>query len=327
MRRIRITSSAAACTIGLLSAAATLAYGTLTESSVSAAAEIGVGAAHALPDGHLLGVFCGNSPDEVKEFEVWLGKKVDGVLGYIGQESWEDFEGSTYWAVDLWSHIDRRVLWSVPLITKGATLADAASGEYDEHYRTVANTLAAFRPQDPVIYVRSGWEFNGNWFPWSAHGKPNEFIGAFQRFVTVFRKVSPRFRFEWNVNIGEVGMDPETAYPGDAFVDIIGMDFYWTTDWDPKEATAAFNYMVQRKWGLKWHQAFAATHGKPTAYSEWGVMADDSASYIDHVQRWFADHPVIYQTYWNSDESFKGKLSDGKRALAGASFKAAFGGP
>ena len=64
---------------------------------------------------------------------------------------------------------------------------------------TLSKTLAKYRPQEAVLYVRTGWEFNGDWFPWTAHGKAKEFAGAFQRFVMVFRSVSPRFRIEWNV--------------------------------------------------------------------------------------------------------------------------------
>ncbi|MES2462593.1 MAG: hypothetical protein V4671_18575, partial [Armatimonadota bacterium] len=76
----------------------------------------------------LLGVYCGNDPRAVLQFETWLGRKVDGVLGYTGGASWEDFDGSVGWAANLWRGIDRTVFWSVPLIPKGATLAEAARG-------------------------------------------------------------------------------------------------------------------------------------------------------------------------------------------------------
>ena len=194
----------------------------------------------------------------------------------------------------------------MPLIPKGASLSEAGSGQYDDHYRNAAQTLALNRPNDAVLYVRTGWEFNGDWFPWTAHGKAKEFVEAYRRFVTAFRGVSTRFRFEWNVNIGDVGMNPESAYPGDAFVDIIGMDFYWNTAWDPKDPVEAYKYMIDRRWGLQWHQEFAAAHHKPTAYSEWGVMSNNGAAYIDKIKGWFAAHEVVYQTYWNSNVAFKG---------------------
>ena len=283
--------------------------------------------ASALPDRQLLGVFCGNTPSDVAQFETWLGRKVDAVLGFTGDADWDDYDGSVGWASDLWRKLDRRILWSVPLIPKGASLSEAGSGQYDDHYRKAAQTLALNRPNDAVLYVRTGWEFNGDWFPWTAHGKAKEFVKAYKRFVMVFRRVSKRFRFEWNVSIGDVGMNPESAYPGDAFVDIIGMDFYWNTAWDPKDPVEAYKYMIDRKWGLRWHQEFAAAHHKPTAYSEWGVMSNNGAAYIEKIKEWFAAHEIVYQTYWNSDSAFKGKLSGGQYPDAGAAYRAAFGRP
>ena len=62
----------------------------------------------------LLGVYCGNDPRAIVAFEAWLGRPVDGVLGYTGGASWADYDGSVPWAADLWRALDRRVLWSVP---------------------------------------------------------------------------------------------------------------------------------------------------------------------------------------------------------------------
>ena len=56
-------------------------------------------------------------------------------------------------------------------------------------------------------------------------------------------------RFEWNVNIGDVGVNPETAYPGDAYVDIIGMDFYWNTAWDPNDPIDAYEFDARSQMG------------------------------------------------------------------------------
>ena len=290
-----------------------------SSSDAASDAPSGAGAAAAL-----LGVYCGNDPADVTQFETWLGRNVDGILGYTGSADWTDYDGSVGWAKGVWSALDRRVLWSVPLIPKGATLEDAASGKYDSHYTAAAKQLATFRPSEKVLYVRTAWEFNGDWFPWAAKGKEAAFIGAFQHFVKAFRAESTRFVIEWNVNVGDVGMNPETAYPGDAYVDIIGMDFYWNTDWDPKDPEAAWTSMRDRTYGLKWHQAFAATHGKPTAYSEWGIRSDAAAAYIAHAKDWFDTHPVLYQTYWNSNSAFPGQLSKDQYPAAGAKYKALF---
>jgi beta-mannanase len=273
-------------------------------------------------------VYCGNDPDAVLQFEAWLGRNVDAILGYTGAASWADYDGSVGWAVGLWSQIDRPVYWSVPLIPEGATLEEAAQGSYNHHYLAAAQTLAAFRPQDEKLQIRTAWELNGDWFPWAAQDDAASFVGAFREFVTTFRSASERFVFEWNANVGRNlsgEMDPADAYPGDGYVDIIGMDFYWNTQWDPTDPQEAWSSMRDRTYGLTWHQDFAASHGKPTSYSEWGIMTDAAGPYIEHAASWFESHPVVFHTYWNSNSAFAGMLSDGQYPAAGAAYRAAFG--
>jgi hypothetical protein len=273
----------------------------------------------------LLGAYCGNDTDAILQFERWLGRKVDGILGYTGGANWDDFDGSVPWAMDLWSKLDRRVLWSVPLIPKGASLEEAAKGAYNDHYRKAADHLKTFRPKEEKLYLRTGWEFNGDWFPWTAKKNPQAFVGAFHQFVTTFRSASKRFLFEWNVNIGDTGMNPEDAYPGDADVDIIGMDFYWNTQWDPKDPVKAWEQARDRRYGLAWHQEFARKRHKPTAYSEWGIKEDTAEPYLREVKKWFDQHPVVYQTYWNSNSDYRGQLSQGQYPAAGAAYRSLFG--
>lgn len=280
------------------------------------------------------GVFIGNKPADVINFEVWLGRQVDAVLSFTGAANWKDYEGSVGWAAySVWGQVDRPVYWSIPLIPNGATLAKAATGAYNHHYRKVAETLVRVRPNEPYMHIRTGWEFNGNWMPWSAIGKEQEFIGAFQQFVTTFRQVARengvagKFVFEWNVALGNHGMNPADAYPGDNYVDIIGMDFYWNPKYDPKEPIAAWKSKVNRQYGLKWHQTFAAAHAKRTAYPEWGVQGDNAAEYIERAREWFRKHAPVYQAYWDSNSAFPGKLSSEQYPNSAAAYYKAFHQP
>lgn len=280
------------------------------------------------------GVFIGNQPTEVIAFETWLGRTVEAVLSFTGDASWTDYEGSVGWAAySVWGQIDRPVYWSIPLIPKGATLAEAASGAYNDHYRKVAEVLVNARRTEPYMHIRTGWEFNGDWMSWSAIGKEQEFIGAFQQFVTTFREVAKenglanKFVFEWNVAAGNHGMNPEDAYPGDKYVDIIGMDFYWNPKYDPDEPIPAWTSKVNQQYGLKWHQTFAAAHAKRTAFPEWGVQGDNAGPYIERAREWFRKHAPVYQAYWDSNSSFPGKLSSEQYPNAAAAYYKAFHQP
>ena len=117
------------------------------------------------------------------------------------------------------------------------------------YYEQAATILAGTRKSDNVIYVRTGEEFNGNWMPWSAVGHEQDFAKAYRHFVEAFRSISNRFRFEWNVNIRETRMNPVDAYPGDDddYVDVIGMDFYYNTKWNPTDPLKAWDEMVHNR--------------------------------------------------------------------------------
>lgn len=272
------------------------------------------------------GVYVGTDPAELPLFGDWLGCEAPSLLVFLGQKDWRDFRNSANWATNLWRDFDEQaIVWSVPLIPKGtATLSQAGEGWYDDAYRHVARTIAEARGSDPVIYVRTGWEFNGDWMTWSAIGRQDHFVAAFRAFVDAFRSVDDRFRFEWNVNVGGTAMNPADAYPGDEYVDVIGMDFYYHAQWGPSDPAAAWRHMVARPFGLQWLEDFAAQHGKPTAYTEWGVEPDDAGPYIEAAAEWFARHRPLYAHYWNSDSAFAGKLTNRAESATARSFREAF---
>ncbi|HLH93089.1 MAG TPA: glycosyl hydrolase [Xanthobacteraceae bacterium] len=271
------------------------------------------------------GAYVGNSPAELSRFERWVGRPVDHIAAHTGRENWKDWVGSIKWSIGLWAPVDKPIAWTIPLMVKGGSLADAAAGKYDDFYRQGARLLAASCPKEDRIYIRTGEEFNGDWMPWAAQGHERDFIAAYRRFVAAFRSQSPRFRFEWNVNVGETRMNAADGYPGDDDVDVIGMDFYYNRAWDPADPILAWNKMVERPYGLKWLEQFAAEHKKPTAYPEWGVNSDAAGPYIKKAAEWFASHRVVYERVWDSNDGFPGKLSDGQYPNAGAAYIAAFG--
>ena len=289
-------------------------------------------AIHAGPPGNtILGVYVGNTPADVTKFEQWLSRPVDGVLGYTGNASWQDYDGSVGWATGLWANTKRTILWSVPLIPTGATLADAASGSYNSHYTQAAQTLANFRPADTVIYLRTAWEWNGNWFPWAVStDQKTNFKNAWHQFVTSFRSVSTKFRFDWCPSIGTNPYSWEDAYPGDADADIIGIDVYDETIWCKIDDPAArWQFELTRDHGLNWVRDFATSHHKRISVAEWGTGGNgggDNPVMIQKMYDWCDTNQVVYQTYWNSNADYPGMLSDGTKPLAAAKYKQLFGG-
>jgi len=219
-----------------------------------------------------------------------------------------------------------KINWSIGLIPWGASLEEAGRGAYNDKYVELARNMVALYPDEDNIHVRVGWEFNfEGLFPWSAHGQEDNYVAAFRQFVDAFRSVSDKFVFEWTPNTGDTGVNLEAAYPGDDYVDVIGVDFYYNTKWDPEDPYEAWKWYVNQPYGLQWQQDFAAQHGKPTAIGEWGVNSNTAGPFIEMAAQWFKDHDVLYQNYWNSNADFEGKLSDGQYPDAGKVFQSIFG--
>ncbi|MBW4329901.1 hypothetical protein KY084_03305 [Stakelama sp. CBK3Z-3] len=269
-------------------------------------------------------VYIGNKASDVAAAEDWLGTSLDAIQLHQGVSSWSDWLHSVSWIDDQLSSVDTPKMWSIGLIPWGASLSEAASGSYNDNYLALAEQMLAEAPDDGAIYIRLGWEMNTDgWNPWSAAGDAESYVGAYQQFVDQFRDVSDRFVFEWTPNIN-TGVDPEAFYPGDDYVDVVGIDFYYNTQWDSTDATRAFSWFVTEQWGLQWQQDFAAEHGKATAIAEWGLNSD-SAEFVRLVADWAETNDMLYQNYWDSDAAFQGKLSSGQYPSASAAFVEAFG--
>ncbi|MCJ2107539.1 hypothetical protein MKK70_19590 [Methylobacterium sp. E-041] len=270
------------------------------------------------------GVYVGNDPAAFAAYSKWVGSAPDNVLNYLNNDNWKAFDSSIAYEVTLWKNTATPSIWSVPLSVWSTSLEQVATGAFNDHFLKAAQGLAQTKvSSDGNIYVRVGWEFNGSWMPWAAAGHETAFIQSFQNLVNTFRSVSDKFKFVWDTTNDGGNMNPEKAYPGDKYVDVIGTDVYYHTQWDGGNASKAFQGEVARAYGLQWQQDFAAAHGKATAISEWGVASNNAGSYIDAMTKWMADHNMVYENYWDSNADYSGKLSTGINANAGAIYRSA----
>ncbi|MBA3413919.1 MAG: hypothetical protein H0U10_01670, partial [Chloroflexia bacterium] len=115
-------------------------------------------------------------------------------------------------------------------------LRQIAAGDFDPYVRTWADGLATFeRP----VYLRFGHEMNGTWYPWCVGQNRNtaeDYVQAWKHLRDVFvEKKADNVRWVWSPNVSYNGSAPldNVLYPGDAFVDWIGIDGYnWGTQTD-----------------------------------------------------------------------------------------------
>lgn len=269
----------------------------------------------------LIGTYCPNNTTEIADYQTWLGKAPDLASVHTGQGSASDFIGSIDYCLGSNGYAGQKCV-SVPLIWNGATLEAAAAGTYDSLYTQAAQKVLANLGSQSVIYVRTGWEHNlYGQMPWASNGKEAAFRGAFQRFYTIFKAASPKIMVVYGPNIG--GDDWKLTYPGDAYCDIGGMDFYHYPEFGaPSDPYLAWDFMLTQQGGLNEFAAFFAARGKRICIPEWGIRLDDFGPYIKLYHQWCIDNNVLYSNYWDSDGAYPSKLSEGSRLLSnGAAYR------
>ncbi|WP_213005970.1 glycoside hydrolase family 26 protein [Paractinoplanes toevensis] len=120
-------------------------------------------------------------------------------------------------------------------------LRDIIDGTWDAYIRARAGEFAAVRL--PIL-VRWGHEFNGNWYPWGIannNADPSLYVRAYRHVHDLTVAAGARnVQWVWAYNNGsspdEAYNDPAVAYPGDKYVDWVGIDGYnwgFGPSWDP----------------------------------------------------------------------------------------------
>jgi hypothetical protein len=267
-------------------------------------------------------------PSEVAAWESFRGRPVDVVHGFTERGSWEGIE-SADWLLGDYAKSSAKLVISQPFWPEGSggSLRSCAGGAYDANWARYGKALKAAGRTD--AYTRLAWEFNGDWFEWSATD-----VGAwkqcFRRVVTAVRSTAPGARFEWNMNAHgsqTSGGSAWNAYPGDDVVDVVGIDAY---DHYPSAPTAAaFDEQCNDSEGLCNVIKFARKHGKKVAVTEWGVTKDggDNPVYIQKMAETFkaAKDVMAYETYFNEAEYGNALVNPAQNKQAAATYRRLFG--
>lgn len=217
--------------------------------------------------------------------------------------------GSGYWfgTAKRWSPTPRALMMHDQYGTPGHSYIDmgqAATGAYNATWLSWLKADAAAATA-PVTVVRVWQEINGNWMPWSVNqtgatsvdGTPNgspwpavTVIAAFRNMAKQIRVAFPHALIEWNLNAGGPWRGPRgpgkgngfDLYPGDAYVDVVGLDAY-------EKHVSWANTVHGPGVDLKNLVSFAVAHHKLVAISETAAHGNDGnylasmASYFDRL--------------------------------------------
>ena len=290
------------------------------------------------PSASSVGVHTG-PPAAVRSFEAWSGNRVSYVLDYTAHSSWNDIT-SPDWQTSQWQSDPEhpRLVLSVGMLPDNTgDLASGARGAYNGYFRKLAQNLVSHDLSTTVI--RLGWEFNGSWFRWgivkgnaaSSATAARNYAAFFRQAVTAMRSVpGARFAFDWCVNNGNSAVPAEAAYPGDAYVDYVGIDAYDMV-WGPYGSAVT---TPSQRWttisagnhGLNFWAGFAAAHHKSVSVPEWGLWGgdhggNDDPTYIAEMHAWFASHHVGYESYFNDMDA---QITAGRFPASAQMYRALF---
>jgi len=174
----------------------------------------------------------------------------------------------------------------------GTGMAGVNSGSRDGLIRSAAERLAAYRR--PML-LRWAWEMNGDWFEWGGadNGRdPAAYARAYRRIHRIFRDAgADNVAFVWSPNWNsapdEAWNRMERYYPGDAYVDWVGVSGY--------------NFFRESPATLFKHVVGAYGGKKPIVIAETAAIehgGDSKAKWIGDLSAYVARTPAIGAVVW-----------------------------
>ena len=191
-----------------------------------------------------------NSLELIQEFEKLIEHDLGSVMWYpTFSENFPIMECNALKRQDIIPHLTWELFFpdsvaynTMPLEGTYNLMDQILRGDHDAYIEQFARDAKSFKDE---VLIRFLHEFNGNWYLWS--GKKNGAEkGGPQKVVAVWKYVVDKFRaldahnvkWIWNphgpsIDIAEEDWNAIANYwPGDSYVDWIGMDAY---NWYPKD--------------------------------------------------------------------------------------------
>jgi len=268
----------------------------------------------------------GNLQPGLSEAEAATGTSPTCVMAYLnGAQTWSQWvnpwitqsvHGYTSWVAA--SPNRRQLVLQVDLIPDSLTNQNdplgweqsCAAGQFDNYAQTLGANLVNAGLQHSVI--RLGAEMNGPWETDYIGTTPQEqslWASCFANEVTALRGAPGEdFLIDWNPNACYMNVPYKNYYPGNQYVDIIGLDLYNGVCSAPKESTTPITWsqLANEPAGLTAFEAFAKTQGKPMSFPEWGLLQNangDDPEYVNGVGSTFANNDFAFETYFDAGDS------------------------
>jgi hypothetical protein len=190
---------------------------------------------------------------------------------------------------------------AVPMVSwRGTGYADIVSGASD---RMIARAARRLKDLGRATMLRWGWEMNGDWYAWcgSRNGnRPDGYVRSWQRLHRIFAdegadNVSWVWSPNWNSSPDADWNQPACYYPGDEYVDWVGMSGYNLHRETPATMFDAI------------YTAYSAR--KPIAITEVGSVdrgGRTKADWITLFADWVRERPGVGAVTWFDTDTHPG---------------------
>ncbi|MEF8894607.1 glycoside hydrolase family 26 protein [Halodesulfurarchaeum sp.] len=185
-----------------------------------------------------LGVFPADDLDEAMAFDQWLNENLSVVTTFVPVDVSSALREQFFdeYLTPLWKNGLVPVVtlepWAMEEIASSKLLS--GSDNLDENFRDWATQFAKWLRSSSQrrLILRPAHEMNGSWYPWSvgAGVDPSDYRRVWRTIYDIFGDndlLKENIQWLWSIN-AETTSDVDIAaiYPGDAYVDLIGVDGY-----------------------------------------------------------------------------------------------------
>ncbi|MGI8457681.1 MAG: glycosyl hydrolase [Propionibacteriaceae bacterium] len=185
----------------------------------------------------------------------------------------------------------------------GQTWSSAAAGGMDATWRATCRSVRAHWGNLRAVHLSMAHELNGSWYPWAVTRKNvTSFRNAWRRWYGI---VATELVAEGKNALVCLSLNADTLsdvsvaelWPGPAYVDVLGCDFYsaWpdlTTEaeWDSHRHDTTADGSPR---GIEAWFGYARSIGKPLSFPEWGLnpnLVSDNPLFVQKMRNTFAAH-------------------------------------
>ena len=190
--------------------------------------------------------------------------------------------------------------------------ADIAAGRYDQNIKNLAHKLAQFNNEaGGTVLLRLNHEMNGHWYPWAEGTRgnpPGAYAAAWRRFVDTVRQTGTgrtTVLWIWSPNILRGAQEDaiSQAYPGDQYVDYLGLTGYGDATYErtPADTFDKTLHVLRSR----------VSASKPIMITESGAGPGKyKVAWTRALGPWLRSHPDIRAFVWFDKDTSSGANDD-----------------